>query len=432
MKHVDLHTEGLNVISLCAGGAGLDIGLELAVPAARSICLVEREGFAIAQLVSAMEAGLLAQAPIWSDVRTFDGRPWRGIVDCVIGGIPCQPHSMAGKKLGSDDERDLWSDARRIIVQSRPWVIVIENVGGMLSAGNDEVAGAERVYRDLRKLGYTVEIGIFSAEEVGATHQRDRVFILAVADDAVSGWSGERSSGGREGNEGQDRTSGSHVADPSGKGLQGSQQRGTSGKRNRPAASGSASELRGASLVNTVGSGYNGRTDDAQRGQVGRNAAEGAGGKSLGSAMVDTSGIIGTDVANGSRSAGQHVVALDSPAGGDHDGGDSGRDLSGQRTDTNEAWVRPLSPPGPYDTDGWKSALEGAPHLEPSFRRVADDVALGMDLARGWTRIERLRMLGNGVVPLQAAYAIRTLAITLARRGSVAANELVRLMGIQI
>jgi DNA (cytosine-5)-methyltransferase 1 len=70
----------------------------------------------------------MAEAAIWSDVTTFDGRPWRGLVDGVIGGIPCQPHSLAGKRQGSDDERDLWSDARRIIVQSGAWFVLIENV----------------------------------------------------------------------------------------------------------------------------------------------------------------------------------------------------------------------------------------------------------------------------------------------------------------
>jgi DNA (cytosine-5)-methyltransferase 1 len=67
-------------------------------------------------VVLARDHVLLAQAPIWSDVRTFAGRPWRGLVDGIIGGIPCQPHSLAGKRLGADDERDLWGDARRIIV----------------------------------------------------------------------------------------------------------------------------------------------------------------------------------------------------------------------------------------------------------------------------------------------------------------------------
>ena len=71
----------INMLSICTGGAGLDLGIELALPGARSVCLVEREAFAVAHLVAAMQQGLLDEAPVWSDARTFDGRAWRGAVD---------------------------------------------------------------------------------------------------------------------------------------------------------------------------------------------------------------------------------------------------------------------------------------------------------------------------------------------------------------
>ncbi|MGJ2639774.1 DNA cytosine methyltransferase, partial [Salmonella enterica subsp. enterica serovar Paratyphi A] len=180
--NVAVRPHHLDILSICTGGAGLDLGVELAIPGARSVCMVEREAFAVAHLVSAMEQGLLHPAPVWSDARSFDGRRWRGCVDGLIGGIPCQPHSLAGRKQGSLDERDLWQPTRRIIAQSGVWFVLIENVSGMLAAGADEVAGAERIWRDLRKLGFAVEIGLFTAAEVGASHERERVFILAVAD----------------------------------------------------------------------------------------------------------------------------------------------------------------------------------------------------------------------------------------------------------
>lgn len=177
-----LRPDVFSYISLCSGGGGLDIGIELAIRDARAVCLVEREAFAVAHLVAAMQQGRMAPAPVWSDVRTFDGRAWRGCIDGIIGGIPCQPHSVAGRRGGQTDDRDLWSAARRSIVQSRPWFVLIENVGGMLTAGDDEIAGAKRVRGDLRKLGFKVEGGIFTAEEVGAPHERERIFILGVAD----------------------------------------------------------------------------------------------------------------------------------------------------------------------------------------------------------------------------------------------------------
>jgi len=143
---------------------------------------VEREAFACAHLVAAMEQGLLAPAPVWSDARTFPGRRFRGRVDCVIGGIPCQPHSIAGKRLGRDDERDLWSPLRRIVVQTGAWCALIENVPGMVTSG-----GLARVWRDLHRLGFAVEAGLFSAEEVGASHGRERLFVLAVHQSAITG-----------------------------------------------------------------------------------------------------------------------------------------------------------------------------------------------------------------------------------------------------
>lgn len=78
-----------NVLSLCSGGGGLDLGIRSAVPTARTVCYVEREAFPIAVLEARMQDQLLDAAPIWTDVATFDGKPWRGVVDCIAGGYPC-------------------------------------------------------------------------------------------------------------------------------------------------------------------------------------------------------------------------------------------------------------------------------------------------------------------------------------------------------
>lgn len=164
---------GLRSIELCAGYGGLGLGIELAVPCSRSVCLVEREGFLIGQLVQAMEEGLMAQAPIHSNVRTFDGKPWRGKVDCVTGGYPCQPFSIAGKRLGTADPRHLWPDIFRIVNEVQPAICFFENVDDHLNMGY------EQVHADLERVGYVVEAGIFSSAETGATHVRERLYILA-------------------------------------------------------------------------------------------------------------------------------------------------------------------------------------------------------------------------------------------------------------
>ena len=167
---------------LCSGGAGLDLGVKLAVPGARTVCWVEWEAFACAELVRRMETGELDAAPLWTDLRTFDGKPWRGAVDCVIGGFPCQPHSTAGKRRGEDDERNLWPDVRRIVEEVRPSVVFFENVPGLVSVHGGRFF--RTLLEDLEGLGFAVATDCFTASEVGASHKRERLFILGIAGDA--------------------------------------------------------------------------------------------------------------------------------------------------------------------------------------------------------------------------------------------------------
>jgi site-specific DNA-cytosine methylase len=125
-----------------------------------------------------MASGELRPAPIWDDLRTFDGRPWRGVVDCVSGGYPCQPFSQAGSQRGAGDERHLWPHFARIIDEVEPAVCFLENVRGHVRLGLRDV------WSDLRRRGYEVRFGVFSAEEVGAPHRRERVFTLAAHPDS--------------------------------------------------------------------------------------------------------------------------------------------------------------------------------------------------------------------------------------------------------
>jgi DNA (cytosine-5)-methyltransferase 1 len=132
-----------------------------------------------------MEAGLLDPAPIWTDLKTFPWAEFRDRVDILTGGYPCQPFSAAGKRLGTDDPRHLWpfiADGIRIL---RPKLCFFENVEGHISLGLREVIG------ELESIGYKTAWGIFSASEVGAPHQRKRVFILAHSECAgLEGWIG--------------------------------------------------------------------------------------------------------------------------------------------------------------------------------------------------------------------------------------------------
>jgi DNA (cytosine-5)-methyltransferase 1 len=156
---------------------GLELGIERSIGALHTIAYVEIEAFIIENLVQQMEKGLLDPAPIWTDVKTFQStaKQIRGKVDFITAGYPCQPFSVAGTRQGKKDPRHLWPYIKDIVDAIRPLCCFFENVPGHLSIGYQQVR------QDLHELGYEVEEGIFSAEEVGAPHLRKRLFIMAIA-----------------------------------------------------------------------------------------------------------------------------------------------------------------------------------------------------------------------------------------------------------
>lgn len=163
----------IRILALCAGVGGIELGIRLAVPSARCVCYVEGEAYAAAVLVARMGDQALDEAPVWSDVGTFDGVPWRGVVDLVTAGYPCQPFSGAGRRRGEEDECHLWPHVRRIVGEVQPQRCFFENVARHLRVG------FEQVHDDLLAMGYGVKAGLFTAAEVGAPHQRERLFVLA-------------------------------------------------------------------------------------------------------------------------------------------------------------------------------------------------------------------------------------------------------------
>ncbi|PLL10439.1 DNA cytosine methyltransferase [Tabrizicola sp. TH137] len=167
-------------LSLCAGGGGLDLGLMLAEPGYHTRAFVEWEDWPRAVLIAAQRAGYFAPAPIWTDLRTFDALPFHGAFDAVLAGYPCQPFSAAGKRGGADDPRHLWPDVARVIFELRPEWVFLENVAGHVTLG------LETVLRELWGLGYSPAAGLFSAAEVGAPHERLRIFILAHTNEPAS------------------------------------------------------------------------------------------------------------------------------------------------------------------------------------------------------------------------------------------------------
>jgi len=165
----------MHELALFAGAGGGILGGQLF--GWQTVCAVERDAYAAAVLAQRQNEGLLDLFPIWSDVTTFDGKPWRGIVDVVSGGFPCQDISPAGRGAGIGGERSgLWSEMARIIGEIRPHFCLVENSPILTSRGLGTVLG------DLAARGYDAEWGVLGAADVGAPHKRERIWIMAYRD----------------------------------------------------------------------------------------------------------------------------------------------------------------------------------------------------------------------------------------------------------
>lgn len=328
-------------LSLCAGAGGLDLGLHIAEPGYRAVGYVERDAYAAAILVARMADAALDPAPVWDDLASFDGRPWRGAVDLVLAGYPCQPFSVAGRRRGTDDPRHLWPHVARIIDGCRPGSVFLENVPNHLNLGYREVR------EELDGMGFVVAEGLFSAAEVGAPHRRERLFVLA------------RRLADTEGVRGQ------------------ALQRGEPHRVAAPVADGEGQRRQPAECRTATG----GRPDR-------------------------TCPLLGDPV--GARLAQRAGWA---------------RDDGTQQSPLERAGGERAYPPGPGDDHGWRDWLRRHPDTEPAVRRGADGLAY---------RVDRLRLCGNGVVPLVAAYAWRTLSARLGLPPRQGGGPLTMSIGCQV
>jgi DNA (cytosine-5)-methyltransferase 1 len=161
----------MNELALFAGAGGGILGGHLL--GWRTVCAVEWEAYPASVLVARQNDKILSPFPIWDDVQTFDGKPWRGIVDVVSGGFPCQDISAAGGGAGIKGSRSsMWGHMARIIGEVRPRYAFVENSPMLTSRG------LGTVLRDLAKMGYDAEWGVLSAADVGANHLRERIWIV--------------------------------------------------------------------------------------------------------------------------------------------------------------------------------------------------------------------------------------------------------------
>ncbi|SRR6266496_3981519 len=144
------------------------------------VCAVEIKPYRRAILLQRQRDGILSPFPIWDAVQTFDAKPWRGFIDVVCGGFPCQDISCAnnsnGKQPGLTGQRSgLWKEMFRVVCEVRPPFVWVENSPALALRGLGTVLG------NLASIGYDARWDVFSGSDIGAPHQRKRLFLLAYS-----------------------------------------------------------------------------------------------------------------------------------------------------------------------------------------------------------------------------------------------------------
>ena len=382
------------VLSLCTGYGGIERGLELAGFAHRVVAHVEIEAFAVANLVAKMEERQLVPTPIWTDLKTLPVDCFRDRVDLLTGGYPCQPFSNAGKRQGEDDPRHLWPHIKRHIETIRPVQCFFENVEGHISLGLREVI------EDLESLGYSTTWGVFSAAEVGAPHQRKRVYILAALQHTNPNSGDGSAQQERQHQRAQELSRsgagpvGSLVANSDNAGQQPSE-----GQLGSPEARHNAGRS-GEAVADTGSKSRRGRQIHPRARNKGRQASE-AGGEGLspedGQALADHAQSGSEDVPNANlpRLQGRLPRKRDDQTGRQEQALRRAAQRGDQRSGDGRDSQRSASIGGlGRGFDGPASWLDGS--WELGVPRVTNDQNY---------RVDRLRLIGNGVVPKTAAKA---------------------------
>ncbi len=365
-------------LSLCSGVAGLELGLRLALgPTYQTVAFCERDAYAAAALVARMEDAALDHAPIWDDLESFPGWAFRGKVDILSAGFPCQPWSVAGKRGGTDDERWIWPAIWRIICDVEPAIVFLENVPGLLVPdGIGEVLGS------LAELGFDAEWTCLRASDVGAPHQRNRVFILADAG-CVSSWGRQPLTEPRSGDQAAAGESDATMA------YAGSPKR-------RPDVVGGGSR---GERVNGQGQAPSG---SSEQGEALADADER--GRIICTRAIWEPRML-SDAAGGRP---QLADAEREPRSAEYEQAPRGRAHVGTGHRTVPSYG--CFPPGPDDAEAWRELLVQHPELRPAISQAETQSELCRVADEFPARMERLRCLGNAVVPAQAAAAFSELA----------------------
>ena len=165
----------LSSIEICAGAGGQALGLSMA--GFEHVALIEYEK----DYCDTLKRNRPDWNVICGDVREFNGWPYRFKIDLLAGGVPCPPFSVAGKQLGSDDERDLFPEMLRLVEEIAPKAVMIENVRGFLDPAFDDYRAD--IFARLDKLGYDAQIKLLQASDYGVPQLRPRIVITGIRKD---------------------------------------------------------------------------------------------------------------------------------------------------------------------------------------------------------------------------------------------------------
>ena len=413
-------THTVNVLSVCSGVGGLDLAVRLAVPSARTLLYVEREAWCVGHLVEAMEAGLLDEARVWSTLESLPRYGLLGKVDLLIAGLPCQPWSVAGKRRGHADERAIWPSFIDLVEACRPSLVFLENVPTFVTGGWFQQPGEE-----LCRLGYEIEAPLFlRASDVGASQRRERVFVLAHRD----GEGGLQQGGLRREEWRRTEHGSAELAH-------------AEGARRRHDADRGREPGEGRTGVEPDSEGVAHANSRQLRDEPGRRGGEGRSSSAEPRDAVEAVGHTSRDDELRTRESRPRRAVPARGSGGDVE--HTNRPRPQGAGPAEPPWLTVPWPPGPNDRDAWAAVLDRDPSLEPASSasavavlaaarrllrlalphgnrrsrglqsrkafeplicRVADGSTTGLD-----SRIDRLRALGNMVVPLQGAVALSVL-----------------------
>jgi len=361
-------------ISLCSGYDGIGRGLERVIPNLRTIAHCEIEAYAIANLIAKMEEGQLDACPVFTDLKQFPFRELRGKTTILSAGFPCQPFSSAGKRQATEDPRHLWPWIANGVSAMRPRYCFFENVPGIISAKTaDGESVLKYVLRDLEQRGYRCTFGIFSAEEVGAPHQRKRVFILAYRKcEGSQGWIYGGQNKEREGIDGYSRCGGTstHKGRDSGQVGNSTSKRPHRGSEN---CEGEQSEVLGERLESDAE--LANPTSRQPRQSQARNGGQ------------DTSG--GSEETQWPARPGEEQYEWEEPRV-------VGNTDNGRRTSCK------------HSRSSKEKVGGGEEDTKQADNRQAESF-MGRTIDGTQHRVDRLRLLGNGVVPQTAELAWKTL-----------------------